>query len=28
VIERVVEVTRRLRQLSPLYEMSKGQGQR
>jgi len=28
VIERVVEVTRRLRQLSPLYEMSKEQGQR
>ena len=28
VIERVVEVTRRLRDLSPLYEMSKEQGQR
>ena len=28
VIERVAEVTRRLRQLSPLYEMSKEQGQR
>ena len=28
VIERVVEVTRRLRELSPLYEMSKGHGQR
>src|SRR2546425_548522 len=28
VIERVVEVTRRLRELSPLYEMSKEQGQR
>ena len=28
VIERVVEVTRRLRELSPLYEMNKEQGQR
>jgi len=28
VIERVVEVTRRLRELSPLYEMSKEHGQR
>ena len=28
VIERVVEVTRRLRELSPLYEMNKEHGQR